>query len=256
MCLFPEMYFHSLRCVYTDWSAHTLPLQDQPLYKDCRYRASGLELLCSVENTNDSWIAALHVGDFPVLKSLFRSCDGTIPKWRSVSMIRKGSESHRFPDLKRCRSSSQTQSEREMMRQPEEHEVHGSPVDAVIVSICRALIWEVEECLSSLQCVGSSMELLPAPRAHSGVLSDDGTGISSLKGLSGTQAMQEKLPFPTGIHPFGAVWSLLLWFCVPLVVSVTTTRKVPGALWVKKVPRGLGHFTDPCRGALESWWIR
>lgn len=108
MCLFPEMYFHSLRCVYTDWSAHTLPLQDQPLYKDCRYRASGLELLCSVENTNDSWIAALHVGDFPVLKSLFRSCDGTIPKWRSVSMIRKGSESHCFPDLKRCRSSSQT----------------------------------------------------------------------------------------------------------------------------------------------------
>lgn len=80
LCLFPEMCFHSLRCVYTDLSAHTLPLQDQSLYKGCRNRASGLELLYSVENTNDSRRAALHVGDFPVLKSLFRRCDGTIPK--------------------------------------------------------------------------------------------------------------------------------------------------------------------------------
>lgn len=83
--------------------------------------------------------------------------------------------------------------------------MHGSPVDAVIISIYRALIWEVEECHSSLQPMGSSMELLPAPRAHTGMLSDDRTGISSLKGLSGIRAMQEKLPFFTGVHPFGAV---------------------------------------------------
>lgn len=45
----------------------------------------------------------------------------------------------------------------------------------------------------------------PSTQSSHWCASDDGTGISSLKGLSGTQAMQEKLPFPTGIHPFGAV---------------------------------------------------
>lgn len=103
-------------------------------------------------------------------------------------------------------------------------------MDAVIVSIYRALIWEVEECHSLLQSMGSSMELLLAPRDHTGVLSDDRTGISSLKSLSGTQAMQEELPFSTGVHPLEQFETWLLWFHVPLAVSETTARKLLGTL--------------------------
>lgn len=94
LCLFPEMYFHSLRCIHAGWSLHTRFHCRVPLTRTAeigRLAWSFWFYFIFVENASDLLIAALHVGDLPGLKSSCRRGDGTIPKSKSVNVIRRGS---------------------------------------------------------------------------------------------------------------------------------------------------------------------